>query len=450
MLNDAAAAAALLHRARELAPSNEGLVSDLVSALLLAGNRAEALSTLGQTLEGELASATRVNLLMWRADLRGQIDDTGGAVEDLEEAYLLDREQVAPNLMAGLERYRTACQATGQADGERAATLRLGELMVASGQIEPARDLVSRWIEREPRDRDALYFLRDLGARTEDWPALVLASQHLVAIEEGTEQIDAVLQLADAAEKAERPDAAREGLEQVHRQQPGAAVVRDKLRHIYELSGAYQELAKLLLSDGDHGDDPKARFAAYRKAAEVFLMSLGDPASATEPAQKALELEPDDHEATTLYVDVLTAAGRVDDAVAVLDPAIAAHKRRSPELASLQQRMARISAAQGDQDGHLSWLKKAFDVDRKNGEIAAELAQLATQLGDYDLALKPLRAITLMDDPGPITRQMALLWEAKIEHARGNHAKAELWAKKALREDPDYAEAQQFLQEISS
>jgi hypothetical protein len=70
-------------------------------------------------------------------------------------------------------------------------------------------------------------------------------------------------------------------------------------------------------------------------------------------------------------------------------------------------------------------------------------------MGDYDLALKPLRAITLMENPGPISRVMALLWEAKIEHARGNHAKAELWAKKALREDPNFREAQEFLDQIA-
>jgi hypothetical protein len=44
---------------------------------------------------------------------------------------------------------------------------------------------------------------------------------------------------------------------------------------------------------------------------------------------------------------------------------------------------------------------------------------------------------------------MALLWEAKIEHARGNKAKAELWAKKALREDPSFAEAEEFLTQLS-
>jgi hypothetical protein len=66
------------------------------------------------------------------------------------------------------------------------------------------------------------------------------------------------------------------------------------------------------------------------------------------------------------------------------------------------------------------------------------------------LALKPLRAITLMENPQPVTRPMALLWEAKIEHARGNRAKAELWAKKALREDPNFAEAQTFIDEMGA
>ena len=111
--------------------------------------------------------------------------------------------------------------------------------------------------------------------------------------------------------------------------------------------------------------------------------------------------------------------------------------------------MGRVAALHGDSDGQLNWLKKAFDVDRKNGEIAAELAQLATEIGDYELALKPLRAITLMDNPAPVTRPMALLWEAKIEHARGNRAKAELWAKKALREDPASPRPQQFLTQLS-
>ena len=151
-----------------------------------------------------------------------------------------------------------------------------------------------------------------------------------------------------------------------------------------------------------------------------------------------------------LNVDVLIASQQLEDASRTLEAAIQSHKKRTPELAVMQQRMGRVSSMLGDRDGQLSWLKKAFDVVRKNAGVEAELAQLATEIGDYELALKPLRAITLMDNPSPVTRPMALLWEAKIEHARGNRAKAELWAKKALREDPAFSDAQSFLDELGT
>jgi tetratricopeptide (TPR) repeat protein len=150
-----------------------------------------------------------------------------------------------------------------------------------------------------------------------------------------------------------------------------------------------------------------------------------------------------------MLTDVLTQAGQHQDALDMLEPAISRHKRRSPQLAQLLVRKARLSAAVGDRENHLTMLKKAFDTDRKNGEIAAEFAKVATDQQEWDLALRALRAISLMDEPGPVSRVAAILWEAKIEHARGNRAKAELWAKKALREDPQFTEAQEFLDQIA-
>jgi tetratricopeptide (TPR) repeat protein len=253
---------------------------------------------------------------------------------------------------------------------------------------------------------------------------------------------------AMASTQAGRPGEAVPVLELVHQAQPGVESIRDKLREMYEAAGEYKLLAGVLIADADHSSDSQAKYANYRRAAELLLYHLEDAAAAQGPAARALELQPDDHAALMLNVDVLIASGQLDDAARTLEAAISAQKKRTPELAVLQQRMGAVSARLGDKDGQLNWLKKAFDVDRKNAEVAAELAQLATEIGDYELALKPLRAITLMDNPAPVTRPMALLWEAKIEHARGNRAKAELWAKKALREDPQFADAQQFLDEL--
>ncbi len=449
MLASPREAAELLRKGWELSPDDEALVLELIACLDAAQLRHEAVDVASQALESGVEVAQRVNLLLWRSHLRMELEAGTQAIEDLEEAYLLDAELVGPRLIAGLDQHRGLASERGDLEAERAATLRLGTLLAEGGQNAAARELISAWVEREPRDREALYFLRDLDTADGEWGGVVATCSRLVMVDEGDAQVDAALRLAEAAEQAGMPEGARSGLELVHHAQPAVSEIRDRLRRIYEQVGAQRELATLLLVDAEYAEDEETKYSFYRHAAEVYL-ALQDPSSAAEPAGRARELKPDDHGSTTLHIDVLTAAGQVDEAIAVLEPAIAAHKRRSPELAQLHQRMAHIAAARGDRDGHLDWLKKAFDVDRKSAQIAAELAQLATEMGDYDLALKPLRAITLMDDSGPISRVMALLWEAKIEHARGNHAKAELWAKKALREDPNFSEAQEFLDQITS
>ncbi|WP_428264675.1 tetratricopeptide repeat protein [Haliangium sp.] len=462
-LGDPGAAAGILRQARALAPSNHDLVAELAACLTAAGDLATATAAIGEALDqtqvsdgdgdGEAAAiitgGARVDLLLLRSDLRLQLGEEEPAIRDLEEAYVIDAERIRPQLIEAVDRRRSTAAQTGDIDAEREAVMRLSALLGEAGDTERTRELLMGWVERQPQDREPLYSLLAMDKSSENWAGVLAVCARLVNLEQGEAQIEAALGLAEAAEKAEQPAEALPGLEAVHAAQPNNGEIRDRLRRIYELSGAFDKLATVLLADGDHAEDPAVRCAAYRRAAEIILFNLGSPESAIEPARKAREIAPDDHDATLMYVDVLTMSGQTDEVIALLQEAIGQHKRRSPQLAALKQRMARVAAVIGDRDGQLSWLKESFDVDRKNPEIAAELAQLATEMGDYDLALKPLRAITLMEDPRPITRVMAFLWEAKIEHARGNQAKAELWARKALREDPNYPDAQAFLDEIS-
>lgn len=458
-LGDPGAAAGVLRHAMELDPGNDDLVAELAACLAASGNPGAAISAIGEALDREVETGdesqaaiqgtARVELLLLRSDLRMQLGEEDAALRDLEEAHAIDAERIRPRLIEALDRQRGAAAQLGDIDAEREAVMRLTGLLAEAGDSERTRELLMGWVERQPQDRDPLYSLLEMDKAADNWHGVLDVCARLVTLEEGEAQIRAALDLADAAEKAERPGDALQGLELVHQAQPTSGEIRDRLRRIYELSGAFDKLATVLLADGDHADDDDARYAAYRRAADVLLYSLGDPEAAMEPARKARELKPDDHDAIVLHVDILTMGGQTDAAIGILEQAIGQHKRRSPQLGALKQRMARVAAVLGDREGQLSWLKEAFDVDRKNPEIAAELAQLATETGDYDLALKPLRAITLMEDPQPITRVMAFLWEAKIEHARGNHAKAELWARKALREDPNYADAQAFLDQIS-
>jgi tetratricopeptide (TPR) repeat protein len=444
-------AAEVLRKARLRAPHIPELVTDHAAALAAAGELDAAQRAIGEAL-ATVAGSGRTSLLLLRASFRQQLGDDASAVADLTEAYELDKERGPENLVNGLERLRVRSERDGDLATERTATLRLAQLLVATGELERGRAFLVGWIERDPRDPEPLYQLCDLDESIGHWDGVAAAATRLAYVTETDAQVAAALRAASALTQAGRPADAVPVLELVHQHQPSVETVRDKLREVYEAAGEFRLLAGVLLADAEHGTDPAARYTNYRRSAELYLYHLEDAASAQAPAARALELQPDDHTALMLNVDVLIQSGQLADAGRTLEAAIGSNKKRTPErareLAVLQQRMGKVAAAQGDRDGQLAWLKKAFDVDRKNAEVAAELAQLATEIGDYELALKPLRAITLMENPAPITRPMALLWEAKIENARGNRAKAELWAKKALREDPGFSDAQQFLDDL--
>jgi tetratricopeptide (TPR) repeat protein len=439
-------AAEVLRKARQRAPHLAELVTDHAAALAAAGELDAAQRAIGEAL-ATVTGEGRTSLLLLRANFRQQLGDDASAVADLDEAYLLDKSRIA-ELVNGLERLRSRAERDGDMPTERTATLKLAQLLNEHGELERGRGFLVAWIERDPRDIEPLVLLCDLDESIQHWDGVAAAATRLAYITEGEAQVQAALRAASASTQAGRPADSVPVLEVVHQAQPDVEVLRDKLREMYEAAGEYRLLAGILVADADHSGDSTVKYNNYKRAAELYLYHLEDAAGAQGPAAKALELQPDDHAALMLNVDVLISSNQLEDAGRTLEAAIQAQKKRTPELAVLQQRMGRVSAMLGDKDGQLNWLKKAFDVDRKNAEVAAELAQLATEIGDYELALKPLRAITLMDNPTPVTRPMALLWEAKIEHARGNRAKAELWAKKALREDPAFADAQQFLDEL--
>jgi tetratricopeptide (TPR) repeat protein len=445
------AAAGALRAATHRVPGAPELVAELAAACAAGGDHGAAVAAIDAALDGAdapIRGIARVDLLLLRASLNQQSGRHEPAVLDLEEAYGLDRGRAAAALTDGLDRARGRAAEAGELAAERAATLRLAALLTEHGDTERARDLLIGWIERSPSDPDPLYLLRDMDAAIEHWDGVIAATTRLAYIVTEEPQLQAALDVADAAARVGRPGEAIAVLEMVHEAQPSSEALRTRLRELYEAAGAHRELAAILIADADLGTDTPARFANYKRAAELLLYQANDAGGRRRPRRQGLRARARGSrrgDALRRRVDRLgpdRRGGRV------LETAIAAQKKRSPELATMQQRMGRVAGMLGDKEGQLNWLKKAFDVDRKNGEVAAELAQLATEAGDYELALKPLRAITLMENPQPITRPMALLWEAKIEHARGNRAKAELWAKKALREDPAFAEAQQFLDEL--
>jgi tetratricopeptide (TPR) repeat protein len=437
--------------ARTFAPDDINLISELAQQRGVAGQHAVAIEEVSEALSRfDEEHASRTDLLLLRADLRGAIGETAASVEDLEEAYRLSGTAVAPHLVAGLEQLKAGAFGRDPTV-DRSSTLRLVSVLLETGEFLRARDILTVWLSGAPDDREALYQLLRLEENEERWEDVASLCERLIPLEMGEAQVEAVIQLHDACQRIGQPQRARVGLERVHQDQPAVTDVRDRLWQLYEAMGANQELASMLVAEALLTQSPEARFEQLRRAGRLFLDSGPDGLEqAIAPLQEAVELNPEDHDSLILLVDAYTSTGRYPEAGRLLEQAISARgTRRSRQLAELQHRMARLAGIAGDKPLQLQWLNVAFDSDRRNGDVVADLAGLAMELNEHELALSALRVVTVSKVDSPLSRARAFLMQAQIAHMKGESRRALMWAHRAHEEDPELVEASQFLEVLS-
>jgi tetratricopeptide (TPR) repeat protein len=449
LLHDAGTAAGLLRRATELSPDDPGLRLETAHTLQAAGDFAAALAIVGEVLAATAeGDPVRAEILATRAKIRAATGDEAGATEDLEAAFALAPAAAAAGLVETLSARRRRAQDAADQDGEREVTMRLCDVLVAADRRSEARELLHEWTERARRDVDALARLRALASDEGHWETVAAVCERLVALENGPAQIDAALGLSRAHRELGRPAEARAGLEHARRKQPENRALRDELRAIYEASGADAELARLLVEDARELTDTDQRLDRLRQAGQL-LIGIGEGAAAIDVLGEILTLAPGDAYATAVLADAYLSEGRLDEADRLLDDAIVATKnKRSPELSQFQHRKARVAEARGDTAAHLEALQQAFATDKRNGLAAAELADLAEHIEDFDLAIKTLRSIAMMEGGCPITRGQAFLRQGRIALRQGDPKRAALWARRARQEEPESAEITAFLDQL--
>ncbi|MEO0326157.1 MAG: hypothetical protein AAF447_24625 [Myxococcota bacterium] len=451
-LGDAEGAAAMLREVRAKVP-HVALLRELVSTLEQAGDAAGAAEEVGAALEAldgdENADAeTRTALLGVRARLGLGLGRTDDAVRDLEAAYATAPAAVAEDLVTALRHQQAEARDRQDPSAERAALLRLVDVLGEQHQAEAARECLDAWVMAHPDDVEVLLKLRSADFLAENWEGVADTSERLTAVLEGPPQVEAALLLADACEAMDAPERARAGLERVVIAQPGAVAVTARLRPIYERSGAHRELAHLVQQQAAVAA-PELAFELFREAAHIWSERVGEVEEALPALRGAHALQPEDHDTTLRLADGYIASGYFAEAGQVLEQVIGRHsRRRSPELSELQHRMARLARAAGDARLEMQWLTAALESDKNNGLVSSELAVLAYDLQELDVALMALRAVTLSKEEGPMSRAEAFLMQARIAHTRGEARRALLWARKARSEDPKLLEAEVFLKEL--
>jgi predicted Zn-dependent protease len=318
-----------------------------------------------------------------------------------------------------------------------------------AGDTDRARVILADLVKHDPKDREALHALAAIEEAQGKWDAASAAYRRLVALEEGHAVVEIALRLADACERAGRVGDARGGLERARMVAPEDEALRKRLEQLYQQTGAHRELAEMFLSDARSSGDVATRFAHLMRAGSLFLHEVGDAEASIAPLREAQALRPSEQECVLLLADAYTTAGRTVESAELLNAAIASHKgRRSRELAALYHRLARVAGADGEKQSELAWLTQSMDMDSQNGPVASELAVLAMDLGQLDLANRALRVVTMLKNPAPMSKALAYQYMGEIARKQGDVKRAVMLLKRAVQEDATLTGARALLDHL--
>ena len=450
--NDPARAAEVLRRARADAQDDIELLRELVEILSTSGDKA------GATLELTLAidwlgddSPRTAPLLQHRAALRAELDDADGALFDLEHAYRVGGPDYAPAVVLLLEQLVAAAWESGDAARWRVMRLRLAEMLTTTGDADQARLLLADLLKHDAKDRDALRALARLEDRAEKWDAAIATYRRLVALEDPENVVNTALHLADACERAGRLGDARGGLERARMVSPTNEALTARLLAVYEAAGAYRELASLHLAEAKEARDVAGRFTHLLRAGTLMVQHGSDANAALVPLREANALRPGDLECTARLAEGLAAVGKTQEASELLTALLAPHKgRRSRELALVHQAFAHVARVAGDAGVEISSLTAALDMDPQNGAVASELALVAREAGQLELAQRALRAVTMLKSPAPLSRSLAYQYLGEIAQKQGDVKRAVMLLKRAVDDDPNLASARALLSQLKA
>jgi tetratricopeptide (TPR) repeat protein len=89
-------------------------------------------------------------------------------------------------------------------------------------------------------------------------------------------------------------------------------------------------------------------------------------------------------------------------------------------------------------------------MDPQNGAVASELALVAREAGQWELAQRALRAVTMLKAPAPLSRGLAYQYLGEIAQKQGDVKRAVMLLKRAVDDDPNLASARALLTQLKS
>jgi tetratricopeptide (TPR) repeat protein len=376
-------------------------------------------------------------------------------------------DEVEEQVCALLDRAAFFASDAGDKPAHKRLILEQVRRLERMGNRSATRPLLERAQLVDPDDREVAVHLARVARESGDLEAAIQSLQRLSELETGSVLAQTAIELFACVDGLSQWQIAIPSLERARREESAADYhgrIEEALLHGYACLGDRANYASIAEAMGLRA----AQQGAFEPALKSFLegaaaLLTGDTQSAFSATEvtpegaamasnlydRALAVKPGDVEITCQSVVAYIYQGRLEEASAVLSDAITRQKgKRSKELAMLYHKYAQVARAAGDEENDMSSLGFAFDIDPQNGDVASELSLLAMQVGNYELATKALRAVTMLRTPASMSKAEANQYLGEIAYSQGDPKKAMLLIKRALEEDPNLERARDLLETL--
>lgn len=439
----------LFEHASRARPGDRSLVERLTETYRGLGRHDQALAAL-ETLqslapEDVFVHRTRGAIL---ADL-GRLPE---AIGELELAATQD-----PGLLGELAQALERALELARPEERGALGAQLVHVLERAGDLPSARSRLLALVDANPNSSELLRRLADLEARSGDEASAIEGYARLIDLLHGPEVVPVALVFGELAQRAGQASRARTALERALAADPDNPAVLARLVEVLESDGAYRALADLLRAEAERETRRDERAKKLLRVAELLLLPDGDLEQARELLEFLRVEIKDSLEVVALLGRAYTESGRLDDALALLDGCLEAHRgKRLRALAPVYEQKADVHLEEGILTDGVAALAKAFEMDPKNARIGMRLARLAIESDEGEVAQRALRAVAIMktaavdgsEGARAETKADANFFLAELAQRAGDPRKARVLAAKALSENPDHEQARVLLKTL--
>jgi tetratricopeptide (TPR) repeat protein len=279
--------------------------------------------------------------------------------------------------------------------------------------------------------RLCLEALARLHSEHGDQRASAEALELLVHYTTGEDRIDFALRLADTYVLLGDRAAARSRLEEVLDGAVDPRRLRAALIELYRIDHCVEPLARRLVEEANHREDPGERVKLLREASAIYVDELGHPDAALPLLKQALALDPEEPSVRLVLGDALSRTGAHEQALAAFRAQLDRYGDRRPrERALVHRHLAKSLLEQGRPGDALAELDVAAEIHPEHPTILHELAHLALATGDLDRAEQTYRTLLLvLHNPSETTVEAPSLAEvyldlSDIAQKRGDESRA--------------------------